>query len=133
MHGWLKRNWSKGNTTREVGQDAERLAQGYLEQRGLELISRNYGCRRGEIDLIMRDGNFLVFIEVRYRKNTVYGSAAESVTRQKQRRLLTTAEYYLQNEKLYGDNSCRFDVITITGQYNPDIEWIKDAFQAEAD
>ncbi len=81
----------------------------------------------------MQEGNFLVFIEVRYRKNNIFGSAAESVTRQKQRRLLATANYYLQNEKLYRDNSCRFDVITVSGQYNPQIEWIKNAFQAEVD
>ncbi len=133
MHRWLKRNWATGNTTREIGEEAESLGQRYLEKRGLILVDRNYHCRRGEIDLIMRDGNFLVFVEVRYRKNNIYGSAAESVTRKKQRRLLTAAECYLQNEKLYRNYSCRFDVITISGQYNSEIEWIKDAFQAEAD
>jgi putative endonuclease len=131
MQNWLKRNWATDNTTRKVGEEAERLAQRFLEQKGLTLINRNYHCRRGEIDLIMRDGNFLVFIEVRYRKNDIYGSAAESVTKQKQRRLLASAGYYLQNEKLYENISCRFDVITVSGQYNPQIEWIKDAFQAE--
>jgi putative endonuclease len=131
MQNWLKRNWATDNTTRKVGEEAERLAQRFLEKKGLTLINRNYHCRRGEIDLIMRDGNFLVFIEVRYRKNDIYGSAAESVTKQKQRRLLASAGYYLQNEKLYENISCRFDVITVSGQYNPQIKWIKDAFQAE--
>jgi putative endonuclease len=130
MHNWLKRNWATENSTKKVGEKAERLAQQYLEQNGLSLITSNYHCRSGEIDLIMDHGNFLVFIEVRYRKNDIYGSAAESITRQKQRRLLATANHYLQNEKLYGDNSCRFDVITVSGQYNPQIEWIKNAFQA---
>jgi len=102
----------------------------YLEGKGLTLLARNYHCRRGEIDIIMQDGNFLVFIEVRYRKNDHFGSAAESVTRQKQQRLLTTADYYLQNEKQNADNACRFDVITLSGQQYPQIEWIKDAFQA---
>jgi len=102
----------------------------YLEGKGLTLLTRNYHCRRGEIDIIMQDGNFLVFIEVRYRKNDHFGSAAESVTRQKQQRLLTTADYYLQNEKQSADNACRFDVITLSGQQYPQIEWIKDAFQA---
>jgi putative endonuclease len=130
MHNWLKRNWATDNSTKKIGERAERLAQEYLEQNGLALITSNYHCRSGEIDLIMDDGNFLVFIEVRYRKNDTYGSAAESITRVKQRRLLATANHYLQNEKLYRDNSCRFDVITVSGQYNPQIEWIKNAFQA---
>lgn len=119
------------NNPRDVGRDAELLAQRYLEQRGLTLVTSNYRCRRGEIDLIMREGNFLVFVEVRYRKNDDFGSAAESVTLRKRKRLLLTAEYFLQNAKLYRDNLCRFDVITVTGQYNPHIGWIKDAFQAE--
>lgn len=130
MHEWLKRNWATDDTTRKIGEKAERLAQQYLEQEGLTLITSNYRCRSGEIDLIMLDGNFLVFIEVRYRKNDTYGSAAESVTKQKQGRLLATANHYLQNKKLHGDNSCRFDVITVSGQYNPQIEWIRNAFQA---
>lgn len=132
MHRWLKRNLATDNTSKKMGEEAERLAQRYLEQRGLTLVTRNYRCRRGEIDLIMRDGNFLVFIEVRYRKNAVYGSALESVTRKKQRRLLLAANYYLQNERLSEDILCRFDVISALGQYNPEINWIKNAFQAEA-
>ncbi len=133
MHRWLKRNWATTETAKKVGERAEHLAQEYLEQKGLNLVSNNYRCRRGEIDLIMRDGNFLVFIEVRYRKNDVFGSGAESVTLQKQRRLLTAAKHYLQSEKLDEDISCRFDVISISGQYNPQIDWIVNAFQIEAD
>ena len=78
----------------------------------------------------MRDGNFLVFIEVRYRRNNHYGSAAESVTREKQRRLLHTANHYLLSEKCGADSACRFDVITLTGAHEPRIEWIRDAIQA---
>ena len=133
MSGWFKQGRATGDTTRKIGADAESIAVTYLEANGLVLLTRNYHCRQGEIDLIMRDGNFLVFIEVRYRKNNLYGSASESVTRQKQRRLLTTASYYLQNERCNADTRCRFDVISISGQHNPKIDWIKDAFQAEAD
>jgi putative endonuclease len=129
MSGWFKQRQTP-QTTRSIGATAEDLASAYLEKNGLTLLTRNYHCRRGEIDLIMQDGNFLVFIEVRYRRNDHYGSAAESVTRQKQQRLLTTAEYYLQNEKQDADRACRFDVITLSGQQEPQIEWIKDAFQA---
>ncbi len=130
MSGWFKQRQSTTRTSRNIGAIAEDMAVAYLEENNLILLTRNYHCRRGEIDLIMQDGNFLVFIEVRYRKNNHYGSAAESVTRQKQQRLLTTAEYFLQNEKQNADNACRFDVITLSGQQNPQIEWIKDAFQA---
>lgn len=132
MQSWLKRNWASAKTTRGIGEKAERLAQEYLEQNGLKLITKNYHSPRGEIDLIMEEGNFRVFIEVRYRKNNNYGSAAESITREKQRRLLATANHYMQNEKLFRDSSCRFDVITVSGQYNTQVEWIKNAFQAEA-
>ncbi len=132
MSRWFKQGNTPEKTTRKIGSDAETMAMAYLEKKGLALLTRNYHCRRGEIDLIMRDGNFLVFIEVRYRKNNLYGSAAESVTRQKQHRLLTTASYYLQNEKYNADSACRFDVISISGQHNLQIDWIKDAFQAEA-
>ena len=117
--------WTSG----KIGSNAENLAIKFLQQRGLQLAARNFHCRRGEIDLIMRDGNFLVFVEVRYRKNDYFGSAAESVTQQKQRRLLTTAAYYLQQEKRSGDTPCRFDVVTLSGRQNPRIEWIKNAFQ----
>ncbi len=130
MSGWFKQRQSTTRTSRNIGAIAEDRAVAYLEENNLTLLTRNYHCRRGEIDLIMQDGNFLVFIEVRYRKNNHYGSAAESVTRQKQQRLLTTAEYFLQNEKQNADNACRFDVITLSGQQNPQIEWIKNAFQA---
>ncbi len=130
MSGWFKQRQSTTRTSRNIGAIAEDMAVAYLEENNLILLTRNYHCRRGEIDLIMQDGNFLVFIEVRYRKNNHYGSAAESVTRQKQQRLLTTAEYFLQNEKQNADNACRFDVITLSGQQNPQIEWIKNAFQA---
>ncbi len=132
MFGWFKQGRVTGETTRKIGADAESVAAAYLQQKGLVLLARNYNCRRGEIDLIMQDGNFLVFIEVRYRKNNHFGSATESVTRLKQQRLLTTASYYLQNERCNADSACRFDVISISGQHNPKIDWIKDAFQAEA-
>ncbi len=131
MFGRFKPHQASDRTTRKIGTAAEDLAIEHLEQRGLILLTRNYHCRRGEIDLIMQEGNFLVFVEVRYRKNDRYGSAAESVTRQKQRRLLTTAEYYLQSERHHADNICRFDVIALSGEQDPQIEWIKDAFQAE--
>ena len=113
----------------EKGTAGEELARRYLEQRGFTLITRNYRCRVGELDLIMRDGDHLVFVEVRSRRDSQYGTPAESITPAKQRRIIRAAAYYLQKKRL--DLPCRFDVIAIT---YPDgqaaLEWIKDAFQA---
>lgn len=109
----------------EIGSDAETVALEHLQQHGLTLIERNYLCRRGEIDLIMEDSGTLIFIEVKYRQSERYGSAAEMVTQQKQRKIITTALHYLQQHKR--DQACRFDVIAIS----PDsgVNWIKSAFE----
>ena len=112
-----------------TGKHAEEQARAHLEQRGLRLLERNYRCKQGEIDLIMRDGEALVFIEVRYRKSAAFGSAVETVTAQKQNRLLATARHYLQASRVTAP--CRFDVVGITGQTTEArIEWIKDAFRS---
>jgi len=113
-----------------IGQQAEQWADNYLQQHGLSLISKNYACRRGEIDLIMQDNDTLVFVEVRYRKSSTFGSALESVDRKKQTKLIFTAEHYLQQQESSFSNY-RFDVIAITHEKNsPSITWVKNAFQA---
>ncbi len=111
------------------GKSAEEQARRHLEQRGLRLLESNYRCKLGEIDLIMQDGEALVFIEVRYRKSDLFGSAVESITAQKQNKLLATANHYLQRKRTSAP--CRFDVVGITGQrVDIRIEWIKDAFHS---
>jgi putative endonuclease len=92
-----------------IGEAKETLACGHLQAQGLRLIERNYRCRLGEIDLIMQDGACLVFVEVRYRRGDGYGSALESVTAVKRRRILSTAQHYLQQHPTRQD--CRFDEI----------------------
>jgi len=114
----------------ETGAKAEETARIYLEQQGLRLVERNYRCRQGEIDLIMQDGETLAFVEVRYRKNTGFGSPAESVTPSKQRRIITTATHYLQSKNDRKMPPCRFDMLAIVGKEQQNISWIKDAFQA---
>ena len=110
------------------GRSAEEQARRHLEQRGMQLLERNYRCKLGEIDLIMQDGKALVFVEVRYRKSDRFGSAVESITTKKQGRLLATANHYLQRKR--ASASCRFDVVGITGQHaDTRIEWIRDAFR----
>ncbi|MCB1770374.1 MAG: YraN family protein, partial [Candidatus Competibacteraceae bacterium] len=82
------------------GAVAEDLALGYLQEQGLALVTRNFRCRTGELDLIMRDGEYLVFVEVRSRRYARYGTPAESVTRTKQQKLLRAAAFYLQRQHL---------------------------------
>ena len=109
-----------------AGKAAEDLAARYLLDQGLQLITRNYRCRFGEIDLIMRDGKTTVFAEVRLRGNQRFGGAAASVTTQKQRRLIASAQHYLTGQRT--PPLCRFDVITLDGLEPSRINWIKDAF-----
>ena len=114
-------------STRSVGADKEELARAYLEGQGLGFVTRNYRCRRGEIDLVMREADTLVFAEVRYRASARFGGAAESVDRHKQRRLAAAAGDYLQHHptKL----PCRFDVIALGD--GDRIDWIRNAFDAD--
>ena len=110
------------------GAAAEDFALHYLEARGLQLVARNFRCRGGELDLILRDGEQLVFVEVRSRRSSQFGTPAESVTRSKQQKVLRAAALYLQRYNL--NFPCRFDVVAILQTTpEPQIEWIQDAFQ----
>ncbi len=107
-----------------LGQTAEARAEAFLKTQGLTLVARNWRCRFGEIDLVMRDGPTLVFVEVRLRSRSDFGGAAASVTPAKQKKLLTAARQYLGTLKTLPP--CRFDVVALTGNAPPD--WIKSAF-----
>jgi putative endonuclease len=113
-------------TTVAVGGDKERLACAYLQGCGLRLVARNYRCRRGEIDLIMRDRDILAFVEVRYRASTRFGTPAETVSPKKRQRLAAAAADYLARHPT--TLACRFDVLSITG--TNEIDWIRNAFDA---
>ncbi|ESS68368.1 hypothetical protein UPF0102 [Methyloglobulus morosus KoM1] len=106
------------------GKNAEGQAQDFLVGKGLKLVSRNYRCKQGELDLIMNDGRTLVIVEVRYRKSDVYGSALESVTASKQAKIIAATQHYLST--IRRDCPLRFDVVAISG--NGSINWIKNAF-----
>ncbi|WP_461537783.1 YraN family protein [Spongorhabdus nitratireducens] len=121
--------WTLKNLSHQA-KNSEDLALRYLCRKGLKLIARNYACRSGEIDLVMKDRQQLVFIEVRYRKDQKYGGALDSVTARKQQRIYKTAQHYLQQHNASSE-SCRFDVIALEGSpTGPAISWIKDAFQS---
>ena len=109
----------------EHGINAELIAARYLEQRGLKLLTQNYRCPFGEIDLVMRDKDVLVFVEVRLRRNTSFGGAAFSITEAKRARISRTAEHYLQR---HGNVACRFDVILMREVEANTVEWLVNAF-----
>jgi putative endonuclease len=102
----------------------EELALQLLLQQGLILVARNYHCKWGELDLLMDDQGVLVVVEVRYRKNSYYGSALESVTLAKQSKIVAAAKHYMATHKI--NRAIRFDVIAKTGDSPP--EWVKNAF-----
>lgn len=105
------------------GKAAEDAAAAYLAGQGLRLVARNWRCKGGEIDLILRDGATLVFVEVRERNNARFGGAGASITATKQARLLHAARLYLAG--LPSVPPCRFDAVLIeTGQ----LSWLRDAF-----
>ncbi len=109
-----------------TGSLAEQRAATYLQQQGLVIRAKNYRCKAGEIDLIMQQGDTLVFIEVRLRSHRQFANAAESVTLSKQRKIIKTAQFYLQQHQLTDKINCRFDVIAFGDNSAP--EWIKNAF-----
>ena len=111
---------------RNMGAEYENIAAEYLEKAGYQLIERNFRCRIGEIDLIAKEGSYLVFIEVKYRKNIRKGTPLEAVHTRKQHMIVQTARYYLLLHPKFGHVPCRFDVVGIQGE---EITLIKDAFQ----
>jgi len=112
-----------------IGLLGESEAQEYLKSHGLTFVEKNYKIKAGEIDLIMEDGEHLVFVEVRLRGNADHGSSIETVTPTKQQRIIRTAKHYLQATQQYDKVPCRFDVVGIDAHQK--ITWIKDAFQVK--
>lgn len=110
------------------GHTAEDIARRHLESKGLTLVERNFRSRFGEIDLIMRDGDVLVFVEVRLRRHRDFGGAASSVTGHKQAKLIKTANLYLS--RLKSLPACRFDVVALGSLEPLNLEWIQHAFSA---
>ena len=114
----------------EIGKEAERAAEAYLCSQGLKLLLRNAHCRLGEIDLVMRDGDTIVFIEVRKRRYRDYGGAAQSVDARKQQKLIRTASFLLTRNPSWSERPCRFDVIAFEADSDQSTPlWYKDAFR----
>lgn len=115
--------------TIEAGAQAERAALAYLVERGLSPVATNYRSRFGEIDLILRDGDVMVFVEVRLRTDGRFGGAAGSITAAKRRKIIATAQQYLT--QLRQTPPCRFDVVLLGSGAPPTIEWLPNAFAAD--
>ena len=112
-----------------IGDRAEDDALKFLTQKGLRQLERNYACYFGEIDLIMQDTEHIVFVEVRFRTRSSYGSATDSVTPDKIKKIIKTATHYLQMRKWLYKVHSRFDVVAIDfANTEKDISWIKNAF-----
>jgi putative endonuclease len=120
--GLLNKLLHKRTDKKIQGQAGEDAALSYLEHHGLTLVTRNFRCKGGEIDLIMQEHGTLIFIEVRKRADARHGGAAASVTSAKQARLIIAAHIYLQRYKM--PPACRFDVVAIDGD---NLNWIKNA------
>lgn len=123
-----------GETTSLVGRRGEDRALEHLQAQGLELMGRNYRCKAGEIDLVMRDGEVLVLVEVRLRSRADFGSAAATIDRRKQRRITIAAKHLLQTHPELRRMRARFDVVAIDPAKDPGappvVTWIRNAFLA---
>lgn len=129
---WFARRFNAGEpSTRARGRYWEWRALLYLRVRGLRLVARNYSSPGGEIDLIMRDGDTLAFVEVRYRRRRDFGSPAESVDWRKRRRIVACAGWFLSRNPRLAQTPCRFDILALGGGARARTEWLKGAFEAE--
>lgn len=113
--------------TRQIGSLHEDLALTFLQQAGMLLVERNVSCRHGEIDLVMRDDDVLVFVEVRYRRRGSRTSGVDSVGANKRARLWRAASVFLARHPHWAQHACRFDVIGMTDDLAPD--WRRNAFE----
>lgn len=115
-----------------LGKKGEAAARAYLEQHGVHILAANYACAAGEIDLIGREREALLFIEVKTRTSEAFGPPQLAVHQRKQRQIVRAAQWFLAERRL-SDVACRFDVVAVTflGDERPQIDWVRDAFPAE--
>jgi putative endonuclease len=122
---------AKRASARADGARYEDIALAHLQRTGLVAIARNFTCRYGEIDLVMRDRDTLVFVEVRFRSASGFGDGIDSVHAGKQAKLVRAASAFLASHPRLADRACRFDVVAIAGDADaPSIDWRRNAFDA---
>ncbi len=117
------------SSRQKTGQQGEDLAVSFLQRNGYDIVSRNWRCSAGELDIVAQQGSQLIFVEVRTRRGTRFGTAAESVTTTKQARLIDLAQTYLQEMTIPDDQAWQIDVITVQLQEGqaPEINHIANA------
>ncbi|MDD1960179.1 YraN family protein [Pseudomonas sp. 39004] len=115
----------------QAGQAAENQALEFLQGQGLKLLTRNWRCKGGELDLVMLDADTVVFVEVRYRLHASFGGALGSIDGRKQKRLVLAASLFLQKEPRWAAQPCRFDVVALQGSHHAGrpLQWLKNAFE----
>jgi len=131
----MKHQFWKAKIQNVTGKETECLACKHLTRKGLHLIEKNFAWSGGELDLIMKHSEVIVFVEVRFRKNSKFGTGLTSVDKYKQAKIIRTASYYLQIKPLFRDLPCRFDIVSVTKDNTllntKAISWVKNAFQIE--
>ena len=116
---------------RSTGSEWEAVVEKHLRKAGLSTLAKNFYSRYGEIDLVMRDGDDVVFVEVRYRKSATRGDGVDSVGATKRTKLIRTASMFLQSRRTLSNAPCRFDVVSCSGTHDaPHLDWIRNAFEA---
>lgn len=110
---------------RQIGKEYETRTIQYMKGQGMEILERNYHCRQGEVDIVARENSYLLFVEVKYRKDLQKGYPAEAVTPAKQKRIRQVAWYYLYEHHMPEETPVRFDVAAILGK---EMQYIRDAF-----
>lgn len=116
-----------------IGEKAELSACEFLEAKGLRLMMKNYRCYHGEIDLIMQDRDHIVFVEVRSRRDEHYGTALESINARKIKKIIKTANHFLQARQWMNKVNSRFDIITLhLEKQDLKPQWIQNAFWPES-
>ena len=128
MRNWISMAMAD-RTTQDKGRRGEEIALEYLRRRGYAILERNYRCRFGEIDLVAKEGQTIVFVEVKSRRSVSCGIPAEAVGPAKQKKMAAVALCYLQEKRLH-DRAARFDVVSVLMKHpKPEIEIIRDAFE----
>jgi putative endonuclease len=131
-HSPVRRTDRRRTDRRTQGARVEVLAHDFLQRHGLEPVAANANYRGGELDLVMRDGETLVFVEVRYRRSAGFGGGAASVDASKCRKLIHAASRFLAAHREFARAPCRFDVIDASGDPEaPTFDWLRDAFRAD--
>lgn len=113
--------------TRKIGATGEEIAARYLKKHGYKILDRNFSSAHGEIDIVAREGNFVVFVEVKRRKSDKFGAPQEAVDEQKQKSIINCAKAWLVRNRLYGA-PVRFDVVAIM---QDEVTLLRDAFRLQ--